>query len=74
MCKPDVRKLRALIYVPNIFNNDTLDRLAVNLQHTCSVNEQGGGLLLEKHHVIKLGCFIIDLTYLAKNAAYKEIR
>ena len=50
-----------------------LDRLIVNLQHSCSVNEHKGSLLLEKHHVIQLGCFAIDLTYSAENAAYEEI-
>ena len=51
-----------------------LDRLFVNLQHSCLVTERGGSLLLEKHSVIQLGCFVIDLTYLAKTAAYEEIR
>ena len=75
MCKPAGRKLRALISVPNIFNNDTvIDRLFVNLQHSCLVTKRGGSLLLEKHRVIQLGCFVIDLTYLAETAAYEEIR
>ena len=50
-----------------------LDRLFVNLQHSCLVTERGGSLLSEKHHVMQLGCFVIDLTYLAETAAYEEI-
>ena len=78
MCKPARRKLRALISVPNFFNNDTFrqtprDRLVVNLQHPCSVNEREGSLFLEQHCVIQLGCFVINLTYSAENAAYEEV-
>ena len=29
---------------------------------------------MEKHRVIQLGCFVIDLTYSAETAAYEEIR
>ena len=49
-----------------------LDRL-VNLQHYCLVKEHEGSLLLEKHWVIQLGYFVIDLTYSAENTAYEEI-
>ena len=53
---------------------DNNNRLVVNLQHSSSVNELEGSLLLEKPHVIQLGYFVIDFTYSAENIAYKEIR
>ena len=40
-----------------------LDRLFVNLQHSYLVTECGSSLLLEKHSVIQLGCFVTDLIY-----------
>ena len=64
-----MRKPRALISVPDFFNNELLGRLVVNLKHSCSLSEHEGSQLLEEHHIIQLGCFVIDLTYSAENAA-----
>ena len=73
MCKLAVRKPRALISVPDFFNNELSDRLVVNLQHSCSVCENEGSQLLEEHRVIQSGCIVINLTHSAENAAYEEI-
>ena len=73
MCKLVVRKTRALISVPDFFNNELSDRLVVNLQHSCSVSEREGSQLLKEPCVIQLGCFVICLTHSAENAAYEEI-
>ena len=47
----------ALISVPDFSIMVALDRPVVNLQQSCSVSEHEGSLLLEKHHIIQLGCF-----------------
>ena len=60
--------------MPNFLNNDTVRQTGYQLTALCSVNEREGSLLLKKHRVIQLGCFVIDLTYSAENAVYKEIR
>ena len=58
--------------MPNFFNNDTVTKTSSQL-NTLVQSMNMKAFCLDKHHVIQLGCFVIDLTYSAGNAAYKEI-